>query len=73
MALSISRGALEKGQIPPNVGLWWVHGVFLLVGLVIFNGPGLRRVFVSGARRSGGGKSGGGKSGGGKTSSEVAA
>ena len=27
------RGALDKGRIPQAVGLWWVHGVFLLIGL----------------------------------------
>ncbi|MDV7210676.1 LPS export ABC transporter permease LptF [Azotobacter beijerinckii] len=27
------RGALEKGRIPMLIGLWWVHGIFLLIGL----------------------------------------
>ena len=29
------RGALEKGRIPMSVGIWWVHGIFLLIGLVL--------------------------------------
>jgi lipopolysaccharide export system permease protein len=28
-----ARGSLEKGKLPPALGLWWVHGVFLLIGL----------------------------------------
>ncbi len=27
------RGALEKGKLPMVLGMWWVHGVFLLIGL----------------------------------------
>jgi lipopolysaccharide export system permease protein len=27
------RGALEKGKISPALGLWWVHLLFLLIGL----------------------------------------
>lgn len=43
--LSISRGALEKGKIPPEVGLWWVHIVYLMVGLLLlFGNP--RRLYL---------------------------
>ena len=28
-----ARGSLEKGKLPPALGLWWVHGVFLMIGL----------------------------------------
>ena len=31
--LIAARGALEKGKIPPVLGLWWVHAIFLAVGL----------------------------------------
>ncbi|KQN44017.1 LPS export ABC transporter permease LptF [Pseudomonas sp. Leaf48] len=31
--LIAARGALEKGKIPTSVGLWWVHGIFLAIGL----------------------------------------
>jgi len=33
--LIAARGALDKGKIPMSVGLWWVHGVFLLIGLTL--------------------------------------
>ena len=28
-----ARGSLEKGNLSPALGLWWVHGVFLAIGL----------------------------------------
>ena len=28
-----ARGFLEKGKLSPSLGLWWVHGVFLSIGL----------------------------------------
>jgi lipopolysaccharide export system permease protein len=31
--LIAARGALEKGKIPAALGLWWVHGIFLAIGL----------------------------------------
>ncbi|MNY22181.1 Lipopolysaccharide export system permease protein LptF [compost metagenome] len=31
-----ARGQLDKGKIPPDLGLWWVHGLFLLIGLGLF-------------------------------------
>ncbi|MNB86725.1 Lipopolysaccharide export system permease protein LptF [compost metagenome] len=31
--LIAARGALDKGKIPAVVGLWWVHGIFLTIGL----------------------------------------
>ncbi|AZO86234.1 LPS export ABC transporter permease LptF [Stutzerimonas stutzeri] len=31
--LIAARGALDKGKIPAAVGLWWVHGIFLTIGL----------------------------------------
>ena len=30
--LVVGRGWLERGQIPEALGLWWVHGLFLLCG-----------------------------------------
>lgn len=29
------RGALEKGKVPAALGLWWVHGIFLSIGLAL--------------------------------------
>ncbi|WP_160106699.1 LPS export ABC transporter permease LptF [Pseudomonas izuensis] len=31
--LIAARGALDKGKIPAVMGLWWVHGIFLAIGL----------------------------------------
>ncbi|WP_249677327.1 LPS export ABC transporter permease LptF [Pseudomonas abieticivorans] len=31
--LVAARGALEKGKIPASLGLWWVHVIFLVIGL----------------------------------------
>ena len=31
--LIAARGALEKGKLPMALGLWWVHALFLLIGL----------------------------------------
>jgi lipopolysaccharide export system permease protein len=31
--LVAARGALDKGKIPAQLGLWWVHGIFLLLAL----------------------------------------
>ncbi|QKE62315.1 LPS export ABC transporter permease LptF [Aquipseudomonas campi] len=31
-----ARGQLDKGKIPQDLGLWWVHGLFLLIGLGLF-------------------------------------
>jgi lipopolysaccharide export system permease protein len=31
--LIAARGALDKGKIPAALGLWWVHGLFLVIGL----------------------------------------
>lgn len=40
--LIAARGAVEKGKIPPALGLWWVHGVFALVGLLLLYWEPLR-------------------------------
>jgi Predicted permeases len=41
-ALILVRGALEKGKISPVLGLWWVHGLFLIIGLLLFYWEPLR-------------------------------
>ncbi len=43
--LSAGRAALEKGQIPIGVGLWWVHGMFLVLVILLFNGEWFARPF----------------------------
>ncbi|MCU1750773.1 LPS export ABC transporter permease LptF [Pseudomonas sp. 6D_7.1_Bac1] len=48
--LIAGRGALEKGKIPQALGLWWVHGVFLVIGLGLLYWEPLRLKMAS--RRS---------------------
>ncbi|EWC42865.1 LPS export ABC transporter permease LptF [Pseudomonas stutzeri] len=33
--LIAARGALDKGRMPMALGLWWVHGLFLAIGLLL--------------------------------------
>ncbi|BCD84542.1 LPS export ABC transporter permease LptF [Pseudomonas solani] len=40
--LIAARGQLDKGKIPMALGLWWVHGMFLLVGLSLLYWEPLR-------------------------------
>jgi lipopolysaccharide export system permease protein len=46
------RTWLEKGQVPLALGLWWVHGLFLLGTLAALWLPTLRRVLRSHVRSS---------------------
>ncbi|POA20444.1 LPS export ABC transporter permease LptF [Pseudomonas sp. FW300-N1A1] len=48
--LIAARGALEKGKLPPALGLWWVHGIFLAIGLGLLYWEPLRLKMAS--RRS---------------------
>lgn len=44
--LNVSRVWLDKGELPLYLGLWWVHGAMLIVGLLImFNQTGIRHFF----------------------------
>jgi lipopolysaccharide export system permease protein len=38
------RTWLEHGRTPAGLGLWWVHGLFLLVSLAVLSAPRLRRL-----------------------------
>jgi lipopolysaccharide export system permease protein len=33
--LIAARGMLDKGKIPMALGLWWVHAIFLAIGLLL--------------------------------------
>lgn len=35
LLLMMGREILEDGKIPPSLGLWWVHVVILIVGMVL--------------------------------------
>lgn len=41
--LNAAREAVNKQQIPADLGLWWIHGVFLLIGLGLLFGGDLWR------------------------------
>ncbi len=48
LALLIAmRGQLEKGRLPPALGLWWVHGLFLAIGLLLLYWENLRLYWAS--------------------------
>ena len=34
--LMSARGAVEDGRLSPGIGLWWVHGVFLMIALALY-------------------------------------
>jgi lipopolysaccharide export system permease protein len=40
--LIAARGALERGKIPIAFGLWWVHAMFLAVGVLLLYWERLR-------------------------------
>jgi lipopolysaccharide export system permease protein len=35
--LSAAQVWIEKGRLPPEVGTWWVHALFLALGLVLIH------------------------------------
>ena len=44
VSLNAGRGALEDGKISMELGLWWIHGIFLCIALILiytgrFKGP----------------------------------
>lgn len=40
--LIAARGSLDKGRIPPALGLWWVHGIFFAIGMLMLYWEPLR-------------------------------
>lgn len=32
------KTALEKGKIPSEIGLWWIHGIFMIIAIILFMG-----------------------------------
>ncbi|WP_339672784.1 LPS export ABC transporter permease LptF [Dasania marina] len=47
MALNSAKNALTNGSISPHIGLWWVHGVFLTLAIILLYGGGWWRRFRS--------------------------
>ncbi|SFW54342.1 LPS export ABC transporter permease LptF [Pseudomonas sp. NFACC10-1] len=51
LAILISvRSSLEKGKLPLSLGMWWVHAIYLSIGLLLFYWEPLRLKMAS--RRS---------------------
>ncbi len=49
--LNAARDGIEKEKIPLELGMWWVHGVFLLLALLLlYGGDWLRRWRFKGGR-----------------------
>ncbi len=46
VSLNAARGAVEDGKIPVQLGLWWVHLIFLFIASVLLGQRRLRRLFV---------------------------
>ena len=44
--LMSARGAVDDGRLSPAIGLWWVHGVYLVIALVLYMFEPLQRRLV---------------------------
>ncbi|MEE9102213.1 LPS export ABC transporter permease LptF [Pseudomonas sp. QE6] len=54
LALLIAgRGMLDKGKIPLALGLWWIHGLFLAIGLLLLYWEPLRLKLAAARANSG--------------------
>lgn len=51
ISLSVARSAIEKEQIPVAMGLWWVHGIFILIVWLLFRLDWLSGIFPTVLRR----------------------
>lgn len=41
--LSGARNAIEEGKLAPELGFWWIHALFLVIGLVLLYSSGIKR------------------------------
>ncbi len=41
--LSGARNAIEEGKLAPEIGFWWIHALFLSIGLLLLYAPGIKR------------------------------
>ncbi len=64
LALNAGRDALGKQKLPAEFGLWWVHALFLAVGLaLLFGGDWWRRWRLSRSGASASARAGAGRGG----------
>lgn len=46
--LNAARDAIEKGKLSVDFGMWWVHGIFLIIALLLlFGGDWLRKLKIA--------------------------
>jgi lipopolysaccharide export LptBFGC system permease protein LptF len=36
VALSGARSGLDRGHLPIELGLWWIHGLFIVITFLVF-------------------------------------
>ena len=51
VALQFCRDLVAEGELSPLLGLWWVHGVYLLLGVLLYFSGGSLRTLLTGGRR----------------------
>ena len=51
VALSAARSGIERGDLPQQVGLWWVHGIFIMVSWLAWHFEAISE-FISGLKTS---------------------
>ena len=37
IALSAGKSGIERGDLPGSMGLWWIHGIFILITVIAWN------------------------------------
>jgi len=45
--LNIAKKWVERGDIPPEIGLWWVHIILIIIIIILFKLPFLRNKLIS--------------------------
>lgn len=48
--LQSSKDLIADGELSPIIGMWWVHGLFLILALFIYRRPKLNTLFSFGAK-----------------------
>lgn len=51
VALNAAREAIEKQKLPLDIGMWWIHGVFLLLAIILLFGSDWRRSWAARSNR----------------------
>lgn len=51
VALQFCRDLIAEGELSPVIGLWWIHGLFLLIGFLLYRSGGTLRGLLHGGVR----------------------